>query len=172
MMTGHWETWHIGVLTHYIPPMVLQPWLSSVSSHGNHSVHYPMASMGWRCLHPPPNSYNPVDIQLHYTLPEVFSHPLWTLWWTSIGEVITSHWSTQGKPCWPGTGWLPDHYLLRHCLTVTPLGSWLNWGGAGTSVPCLADTHTQGNASLWCDEKKSVSVEVSVHDCLHWSITS
>ena len=36
--------------------MVLQPWLSSVSSHGSHSVCYPMALMGWRHLHPLPNA--------------------------------------------------------------------------------------------------------------------
>ena len=114
---GRWwqvvkKTWHGGVLTHSIPPMVLQPWLSSMSSHGNCSVCYPMASTGWRHLHPPPNTHDPVDIHFHYTLPEVFTHPLWTLQWMSMGEVITSHWSTPGKSCWPGAVWLPHHYPL------------------------------------------------------------
>ena len=63
---------------------------------------YPSA----KCMH------DPVNIHFHYTLPEVFTHPWWMLWWTSIGEVITSHWSTPGKSWWPDVGWLPDHYPL------------------------------------------------------------
>ena len=36
----------------------------------------------------------------HMTLPKVFSHLSWTLQWTSMAEVITSHLSTSGKLCW------------------------------------------------------------------------
>ena len=100
------------VLTHSIPPIVFQLWLSFVSTHGGCSVHYPRASRGWRHLHPLPNTCNPVDIHFYYTLPEVFTHHMWMLQWTSTEEVVTSHWSTHGKSCWPGTGWSPDHYLL------------------------------------------------------------
>ena len=47
----------------------------------------------------------------HYL--KFFTHLWWTLWqWMSTGEVITSHWSTPGKSCWPDVGWSPDHYLL------------------------------------------------------------
>ena len=54
------------------------------------------------------------------------------------------------------------------CLSIVllwcPLSftSWrvsLAWGGTGTPVPCMMAAHTQGNANLWCDEKKSVLVE-------------
>ena len=61
---------------------------------------------------PPPNACDPVDINSHYTLPEVFTHHQWMLWWTSMGEVVASHWSTPGRSFWPDTGWLPDHHLL------------------------------------------------------------
>ena len=52
--TGHQRTWHGGVHTHYIPPMVLLPWLSSMSSCGSHSVHYTDGIYGLRhlSLHP------------------------------------------------------------------------------------------------------------------------
>ena len=48
---------------------------------------------------------------------------------------------------------------MWHILAITPSWSLFNWDLAGTSVPCLVDTHTQGNASLLHDEKKSVMVE-------------
>ena len=61
---------------------------------------------------PLPNAHDPVDFHIHYTLPEVFTHPWWMLQWTSMGEVITSHWSTPGNSSWPGAGWSPDHHPL------------------------------------------------------------
>ena len=114
----------------FIPPMVLQPRLSSMSSHGSHSVHCLMASMGWRHLHPPPKKCSPVGIHFHYTLPEVFTHPMWTLWWMSMGEVVTSHWSTSGKSCWPGIRLAPDHYILvvYSCFHSPWELAWLGWG--------------------------------------------
>ena len=50
---------------------------------------------------------------------------------------------------------------LFSCGIILPLvlGSWLAWGGAGTSVLCMVDTYTQGKANLWHDKKKLVSVE-------------
>ena len=62
---------------------------------------------------PLPNAHDPVDIHFHYMLPEVFTHPQWMLWQTSMGEVIASHWSSPGKSSWPDVGWSPDHYLLE-----------------------------------------------------------
>ena len=91
----------------------------------------------------------------HYT-----SHLLWMLWQTSMVEAITSCWSTPGKSAWSDAGWSPDHFSLM-VYSITPLGSCLNWCGAGSSVPCLADTHTQGNASFWCDKEESIAVEDS-----------
>ena len=61
---------------------------------------------------PLPNICDPVDIHAHYTLPEVFTHSQWMLWWTSMAEVIASHWSTPGKSSWPDVGWMSDHHLL------------------------------------------------------------
>ena len=63
--------------------------------------------------------------------------------------------------------------LVGHWVTALPLSSCgilffptsyrgsLAWGGAGTPVPCMMAAHTQGNANLWCDEKKLVLVEDS-----------
>ena len=51
--------------------------------------------------------------------------------------------------------------LLWHPLFITSWGGSLAWGGTGTPVLCMTVAHTQGNANLWCDEKKAVSVEDS-----------
>ena len=50
-------------------------------------------------------------------------------------------------------------FLLWCPLSFTSYRGSLVWGGAGTPVPCMMAAYTQGNANLWCDEKKSVSVE-------------
>ena len=55
-----------------------------------------------------------------------------------------------------------DHttIILLWChLHFTPCGGKLACGRAGAPVPCMTDAYTQGNANLWCDEKKSVLVE-------------
>ena len=51
--------------------------------------------------------------------------------------------------------------LLWHPLPFTSYRGSLAWGGTGTPVPCMTAAHTQGNANLWCNEKKSVLVEDS-----------
>ena len=70
---------------------------------------------------PQPNICDPADVHAYYTLPEVFTYYTlpevftchqWMLQWTSTVEVITTHWSTPGKSCWLGIGWLPNHYSL------------------------------------------------------------
>ena len=178
-MIGHQESWHWGVLTCSIPPMVLQPWLHSMSSHGSCSVCYPMALTGWRHLHPLPNTCDPVDIHFHYTLPEVFIHPLWMLQWMSMGEVITSHWSTPGKSCWPDAGWSPDHYpLMVYSCYHSPweLAS-LGWGWY--IGPVLGrHPHTRECQSLtWWEEVGCSGGCMTVHigpplcrrGCLLWS---
>ena len=50
-------------------------------------------------------------------------------------------------------------FFLWHPLSFTSYRGSLVWCGAGTPVPCMTAAHTQGNANLWCDEKKLVSVE-------------
>ena len=57
---------------------------------------------------------------------------------------------------------LGDHlttFLLWHPPFFTSYRGSLAWGGAGTPVPYMTASHTQGNANLWCDEKKLVLVE-------------
>ena len=51
--------------------------------------------------------------------------------------------------------------LFWYPLSFTSCRGSLAWGGTGTPVPCMMAAHTQGNANLWCNEKKSVSVEDS-----------
>ena len=57
-----------------------------------------------------------------------------------------------------------DHltiFLLCHPLFITSNRGSLAWGGAGTPVLHMMAAHTQGNANLWCNEKKLVLVEDS-----------
>ena len=157
----HSKTWHGGLLTHYNPPFwSCKPWPSSVSSCVSHRVHHPMALMGsdvipsakctWsgRCPHP-----------LHIT---------WSLHPSSVDTPADVHGRSHNFPLiHPREVFLAGHWVTAHPLSpcgiflpsFTSLGSWPAWGGAGTSVPCMADTYTQGNANLWHDKKKLVSVE-------------
>ena len=52
-------------------------------------------------------------------------------------------------------------FLLQCPLIITSYAGSLAWCGASTPVLCMTVAHTQGNANLWCDEKKLVSVEDS-----------
>ena len=59
---------------------------------------------------------------------------------------------------------LGDHlaiFFLWHLLYITSSRGSLAWNGTGTPVPCMMVPHTQGNANLCCNEKKSVLVEDS-----------
>ena len=102
---------------------------------------------------PLPNACNPVDIHSHYMLPEVFTHPQWTLWWMATGEFIAS--LIHPREVFLAWCWVIARPLTFRGIVLLSLalGSRLNWGGAGTSVPCLADTQTQGNTSFWWNEK-------------------
>ena len=97
---------------------------------------------------PPPDACKPAshsvqgDIHTHYTLLEIFNHLQWMFQLMSKGEVIASHLSPQGSLSSLMLGVCQTIILLWHCLAVIPLGSSLDWGGAGTPVPCLVDTHT------------------------------
>ena len=50
-------------------------------------------------------------------------------------------------------------FLLWHLLFITSNRGSLAWVGDDISVPCMRAIHTQGNANLWHDEKKSGLVE-------------
>ena len=159
-----WESWHRGILTHYIPPMVLQSWLNSMSSCGSHSVCCLVALKGWRHLHLPPNAYDPVDIHIHYMLPEVFTLPLWTPHRKSHNfplihpreVLLVWHWVVA----WP----LATHVII---LLPLPLGVGL------TGVGLVHQSH-----AWWTPTHKGMPVSDAMRrswlwwrmcDCLHWS---
>ena len=93
--------------------------------HGSHSLCYSMASMGQGHLDSLSTIHDPVD---------PINPPQ-----GSLARLV------------PGVCQISVYPWYNPI--ITPFGSWLNWGGAGISVLCMADTHTQGNTSLWCDEK-------------------
>ena len=67
---------------------------------------------------------------------------------------------------------LGDHHptiYLWCSLAFTSLGSGLNWGGAGTSVLHLADTHTQGMPVS--DVIRRSQLQCRTCDCLCCSVT-
>ena len=61
--------------------------------------------------------------------------------------LVAGHWVTALPP------------LSCGIIIYSLLWKWAAWDGAGTPYPCMMDAFTQGNANLWCDEKKLVSVE-------------
>ena len=151
-------TWR--VLTHYTPQFGLAKlWPSSMSSCVGHGVHHLMTYMGkdiiplakcmcsfqWLCL-------------LHITC---------CLHLSSVDALADVH----GRSCNFPLIHPREVLLARHWVSAWPLlscghhhifisfRSGLAWGGAGTSVLCMTDTYTQGNAKLWCKKKKSVLVE-------------
>ena len=90
-------------------------------------------------------------------VPVVFTCLQWMLQWITT-EVVLPINPPQGSLAGWALGDCPITVLLWHHPTFTSLGSWLMWCGAGTPVPCMVDTYTQGNAKLWCNEKKLVLV--------------
>ena len=107
---------------------------------------------------PPPNTCESAghsvkeDIHSHYTLLGIFAHLQWMLWLTFMGEAITTFYPPQGS------------------LAVTPSGSRLDWGGAGTPILCLVDAVHKGTPAsdamrrswLWC----------RMHEFPCWGFTS
>ena len=53
-------------------------------------VQYLPASMGLDVI-PSASHMCSLKVHGHITLPTVFSHLVWMLWWMSMAEVITSH---------------------------------------------------------------------------------
>ena len=143
---------------HFIWPCLL--WPSSVIGCIPLWVHYLPASMDIDVI---PSALCMCSFQSlqpnHITV--VFTHP--------SGCSSGHPWEKPQLPIFPPQGnftgrLLGDHlttFLLWHPLFFTSYIGSLAWGGAGTPVPCLMAVHTQGNANLWNDEKKSVLVEDS-----------
>ena len=158
-----------GVHTHFIPPVVLLLWLSSMSSCGGHSVCHPMTSMGWdvypsakctwSCRHPHP---------LHIT---------WSLHPSSVDAPVDIHRRSHSFPlihprevflawCWVDIRPPSSHgaVLLSLPLRVGLTGvglvhlshTW--WTPIHKGTPASDMTR---RSQLWC----------RMHDCLHWSVT-
>ena len=107
-----------------------------------------MASMGWRHL----SLCNHIDIHFHCTLSESSPSSV-----DALEDIHRSHIFPLICPEKSASLTLGDHQttIFSWCnLTFTLFGSWLNWGGAGTSVPCMADTHHtlyEGRSvTIWC----------------------
>ena len=150
-MTGCQRTWHRGVHTCFLPPVVLLPWICSVSSGGVHSVCYPMASMGWdiyfsakctwSCRHPLP---------LHITRS---LHP------SAVDALVDIHGRSHSfmlihpREVFLAWCWVISRPLSsRGIVLLSFSGSKLNWG--------VSDVMRR--SQLWC----------RMCDCLHSSITS
>ena len=142
---------------HFIWPCL--PWPSPMLGHIPLGVHYLPASTGRDVI--------PSALCIVFLLKcAAKSHYLWS---STILSGCSSRcpWEMPQLPIFPPQGSftgrsLGDHlttFLLCHPLFLTSYRGSLVWGGAGTPVPCMMAVHTQGNANLWCDEKKSVLVE-------------
>ena len=142
-MTNHQKTWHRGVHTHFIPPVVLLTWLSSMSSHGTCPVSYPMASMGWD-IYP----------SAKFMWSCRHSHPLYITWSPHLFSVDAPV-DVHGKSCsFPFIH--PGEVFLTRCWAITRPSS--SCGVVSLSLPLgVGLTGSQ----LWC----------RMHDCLCWSVT-
>ena len=158
----HWKTWHGGVHTHFIPQwscyhdpvlwaamVVVQ---SAIWWHLQADV-YPSTKHMWSCQ---------PFCQWRHPCPQ---HVTWNLHPSLVDVLVDVH----RRSC----SFLlihPREVFLAWCLVITrpssscgslavsPSGSRLDWGGAGTSVPYLVDTQTQGNACFRCYEEESVGM--------------
>ena len=141
-----------------------------MSSHGNHSVHWPMALMGMRCLHPLPNAHDPMDIHFNYTLPEVFTCPLW------IAPV-----DVHGRSCnlpltHPREVWLVWHWVITRPLsTCSVISQSLPLGVGLTEVGLVHWSHAWQTPT---SKRMPVSDMMRrswfwwrMYDCVHWSVT-
>ena len=159
MTVGHCRTWHGAGITDSIPQwscncdsvwwVVVVVIQSTVQWHLWAEDVYPSAKCMWSCRHPLP---------LHIT---------WSLHPSSMDAVVDIHGRSHNfllihtrevllAWCWSVTIPLSSSGVL---LLSLPLGVGLTGGGASTSVPCLTGPHSQGNASFWHNEEKSVVVE-------------
>ena len=96
---------------HFIPPMVLLPWLSSASSHNGHSFHYPMASTG-------------SDVYPSAKCMQCCRHPLplhiiWSLHLSSVDALVDVHRRSHSFPLIH-----PREVFLAWCwVIIRPLSS-------------------------------------------------
>ena len=146
--------------------------------------HSPLVSV-WPCPLWPSSVIGCIPLGVHYlpasmgidVIPSAFTYVfLWRsvatscyLWSSPILSRPSGRhpWQKLQLPIFPPQGSITgrlsgDHlttFFLWHLLSFTSYRGSLAWSEAGTPVPCMMASHTQGNANLWCDEKKSVLVE-------------
>ena len=171
-MTGHQTTWHRGVHTCFIPPMFLLPWLSSVSSHGSHSVHYLMAIYGLRHL-----SLHQMHVILYTstsTTHYLKSSPVLS------GCSVRCAWEKFQLPVDPPQGSLPgltlgDHHttylLMVQSFLSHPLGVCMNGVGL-VHLSCAWQTPTHKGTPVSDMQQGGVQFQCRMCDCPHWSVTS
>ena len=148
-----------------------------MSSHGGHPVCYPFASMGWHLSLHQMLAILLAILSTKMSMPtthclESFTHLQWMLTLMSMEEASGSTFIHHPREvflawCCVITRLLSSYGIV---LDVTPSGSRLDWGGAGTSILSLADTHTLGNASFRHNEG-GVSCDVGcVNVCVGLSL--
>ena len=156
--------------THFIPPMVLLAWLSSMSCHGGHSVHCLMSSMGWdvypsakhaqSCRHPLP---------LHVT---------WSLHPSSVDALMDNHGRSHSfllihpREVFRAWCWVIARPLSSHGIVFLsfPLGVGLTGVGlVHLSHAWWTPTHKGMPIS---NTMRRSQLQCRMHDCPHWSITS
>ena len=94
-------------------------------------------------------------------------HITWDLHLSSVDAPADIHGRSHNFPLiHPREVLLAGHQVttlpLLSCgiiVSSLPLEVGLHGVGVGTPVLCMMDAYTQGNASLWCNRKKSVLVE-------------
>ena len=137
-----WSCWHDSV-----PWVVMVVIQSTIWWHLWAGDIYPSTKHMQSCRHPLP------------------MHVTWSLHPSSMDTLVDIHGRSCSFPlihprevflawCWVIARTLSS----RVFLLSLPLGVGLTGVELGTSVPCLADSHTQGNASFWNDKEKSVAV--------------
>ena len=166
-MTNCWKTWHRGVHTYFIPPMVLLLWFSSMSSHGGHPVCYPMAPTGWdiypsaKCIW-----------SCRHSCP---LHIIWSLHPSSVDALVDVHGRSHSFPFIH-----PREVFLAWCWVIGRPPS--PHGIVSLSLPLGVDLTRLGLSHTWqtptnkgmpaSDLTRMSQLQCRTHDCLHWSVTS
>ena len=172
---NHQKTWHGVVHTHFI----LQ-W-SCYCDPVLWAVMVVVQSTIWWHLWaetsiPLPNALNPVghsvneDINTHYTLPGIFSHPQWMFQLTSTEEAIASHWSTpEVSPAWH---WVVARPSSSCGVVLLSLPQGVGLTGVGLvhlSHTWQTPTHKGIPVS---DAMGRSQLQCRMHECSGWSVTS
>ena len=160
-------------------PVVLQPNLSSTSSHLCCSVHYPLASMGWCPSLHKTHVYLPAISSKKFikTHPPCLVHTPWNIHLSSVDAPVDVHGRSLSFPfieprvlflvwCWVITR------PLSSCgvVSVTSPRSRLDWGGSGASIPYLVTPAHMGTPTS--DAKRSTQLLCRMCECACWSFTS